>query len=275
MSNDVTSRCRTLKFSFNGNGTQHMIASASSLLIPLALTAGLGTTAPPPILHHEVRAFVTGYNTTPGQTDSTPCIAASGANICGRHDAIACPRRIDLGTTVEIAGTTYVCEDRLAKKFDDRFDISCDKNTACPPTVTGWATVKVYGEERQVAAIPAVAVVPAKAVVVANTPRPRPAVIKTAHGQPILVFPGRAIAVLNSLTQALSPAAQPKTTVAQAPTTVAQRLAKLASLAKDPTMLEHEAFVRRVAAAAKASSGGTQRLASVAKTAAVLRGGRG
>src|SRR6185295_17879565 len=98
--------------------TRHsaMMATAASLLIPLALTAGLGTE--PPSFHHPVRAMVTGYNTVPGQTDSTPCIAASGANICGRRDAVACPRRISLGTVVEIHGNTYVCEDRLAKKYD-------------------------------------------------------------------------------------------------------------------------------------------------------------
>lgn len=253
-----------------------MIA-ASSLLIPLALTAGLGTSALSPTLHHELRAYVTGYNTTPGQTDSTPCIAASGANICGRRDAVACPRRIDLGTTVEINGSTYVCEDRLAKKFDDRFDISCDKDTNCPPTVTGWATVKVYGEERQAPAAPAAAVVPAKALVGANTPHLRPAVLRTAsaaaHSRHLLVFPARAAAALNSITGTASSAAEPASRVAHTPTTVAQRLAKLASLAKaDATTRAHDAFVRSVAAAAKASSGAAQRLASTVKTATVLRG---
>ena len=122
-----------------------MIASAvSSLLIPLALTAGLGSENPSPSFHHEVRAFVTGYNTVAGQTDSTPCLAASGANICGRRDAAACPRKIGLGTIVEINGNTYVCEDRLAKKFDRRFDISCDKDTTCPRQVTGWTVIRVY-----------------------------------------------------------------------------------------------------------------------------------
>jgi hypothetical protein len=101
-----------------------MIATAASLLIPLALTAGIE--AQSPSFHHDVRAHVTGYNTIPGQTDSTPCIAASGADICGRRDAAACPRHIKLGTIVEIRGSTYVCEVRLAKIYDARFDISCD-----------------------------------------------------------------------------------------------------------------------------------------------------
>jgi hypothetical protein len=111
---------------------------------------------------HAVRAYVTGYNTVPGQTDDTPCIAASGANICGRTDAVACPRRISLGTFLVIRGEIYVCEDRLAKKYDSRFDISCDKDTDCPNKVTGWVDIMVFAENpcrvssppvRQVAAL--------------------------------------------------------------------------------------------------------------------------
>ena len=141
-----------------------MIASAAaSLLIPLALTAGLDSPSPSASLHHEVRAFVTGYNTVAGQTDSTPCIAASGANICGRRDAVACPRHINLGTIVEIRGTTYVCEDRLAKKFDNRFDVSCDKDTTCTRQVTGWADIKIFDVGR-----------PQQAVVAKASDRPAP-----------------------------------------------------------------------------------------------------
>jgi hypothetical protein len=123
-----------------------MIAITASLLIPLALTTSLGSASPS--LHRDVRAFVTGYNTVAGQTDSTPCIAASGADICGRRDAVACPRHIGFGTIVEIRGTTYRCEDRLAKKFDRRFDISCDKDMACPYQVAGWTIIKVYDADR-------------------------------------------------------------------------------------------------------------------------------
>src|SRR3954471_11897496 len=119
-----------------------MMIAALSLLIPLALTTS--NPHPPTIEHREVRAFVTGYNTVEGQTDSTPCIGASGKDICGRRDAVACPRRIRLGTVVEIRGATYVCEDRLGEKVDKRFDISCDKDKSCPYQVAGWATIKVY-----------------------------------------------------------------------------------------------------------------------------------
>ena len=121
-----------------------MLLAASLLSIPLALATSAESSAPPS--YHQVRAYVTGYNTVPGQTDDTPCTAASGADICGRRDAVACPRPIAFGTVVEIRGATYVCEDRLARKFDSRFDISCDKDVACPPTVTGWATINIYGD---------------------------------------------------------------------------------------------------------------------------------
>ena len=173
-----------------------MLASAASLLIPLAFGAGLVTDPAAPSLHHDVKAYVTGYNTVAGQTDSTPCIAASGADICGRRDAVACPRRIGIGTVIEIRGTTYVCEDRLAKKFDDRFDISCDKDTNCPPQVTGWATIKVYGEER-----------PQPAVVVASAEPPRKsgaASLKLAHNRVPEHAPAPATGTLAALHPALA-----------------------------------------------------------------------
>jgi hypothetical protein len=120
------------------------------IAVPLftILFPSLGQTSslqlPQVITFHDVHAYVTGYNTVPGQTDDTPCIAASGANICGRTNAVACPRRISLGTFLVIRGEIYICEDRLAKKYDSRFDISCDKDTDCPGQVTGWVDIKVF-----------------------------------------------------------------------------------------------------------------------------------
>jgi hypothetical protein len=88
---------------------------------------------------------VTGYNTVPAQTSATPCISASGDNICGRTDTVACPSILPMGS-VEIRGAKYVCNDRLAKKYRGRFDINCDKDAECPYRVTGWTTVKLVPE---------------------------------------------------------------------------------------------------------------------------------
>lgn len=120
--------------------------SLALFTVSYGFSAQAATTFFPNLHFHDVRAYVTGYNTVPGQTDDTPCIAASGANICGRTDAVACPRHIPLGTYVTIRGQFYVCEDRLAKKFDRRFDISCDKDMSCPGQVTGWVDIKVSSE---------------------------------------------------------------------------------------------------------------------------------
>ena len=103
----------------------------------------LAQPAPLPKPDIYVETYVTGYNTVPGQTDYTPCIAASGANICGRRDAIACPPLLPLGAIVEIKGKKYVCEDRIARKYQARFDINCDKDKRCPFEVTGWTMVKL------------------------------------------------------------------------------------------------------------------------------------
>lgn len=92
----------------------------------------------------EVRAYITGYNTTADQTDGDPCIGAGNKKICGRSDVVACPRNIPLGTKVNIRGKVYECLDRTAKRYDGRFDISCDKDRTCPNKVTGHTTVTVY-----------------------------------------------------------------------------------------------------------------------------------
>lgn len=101
---------------------------------------------PKPEPKHIVKTVhVTAYNTVPEQTDSRPCEAASGKNICGRDDVVACTRNLPFGTKVEIDGKLYVCEDRLAMKYDTRIDISCDKDMKCPFEIgSGTKQVKIF-----------------------------------------------------------------------------------------------------------------------------------
>lgn len=72
-------------------------------------------------------ATTTAYNSVEWQTDSTPCVGAGGY-ICGMKNVVACPRRISLGKEIFIDGVPYVCMDRLAEKYDDRFDLFFDKD---------------------------------------------------------------------------------------------------------------------------------------------------
>ena len=74
-------------------------------------------------------ATITAFNSTPGQTDDSPCVGAGGF-ICGRNDVIACPRKYKIGTKVKINGNIYECLDRLAVKYDNRFDIFMNMDIA-------------------------------------------------------------------------------------------------------------------------------------------------
>ena len=118
-----------------------VILFLTGLLMGLAISSGkecpeyfnredvfLITYNSPILIKEQTYATITAYNTVPEQTDNTPCISASGYNICGRSDVVACPRSIPLGTWVIIDEDYYLCLDRLALKYDYRFDISFDKD---------------------------------------------------------------------------------------------------------------------------------------------------
>ena len=64
---------------------------------------------------------VTAYSSSPDEADDTPFISADGNTV---YDGLAaCPRRYDFGTRVMIDNRIYTCGDRLAEKYDHRFDI--------------------------------------------------------------------------------------------------------------------------------------------------------
>jgi len=119
------------------------LATAPSSNQPTVSDRVLQQEAPPRHPNVYIDAYVTGYNTVVGQTDETPCIGALGTNICGRRNVVACPPMLPLGTMVEINGKAYICEDRMAAKFRDRFDINCDRDKRCPYQVAGWTSVKI------------------------------------------------------------------------------------------------------------------------------------
>ena len=107
-------------------------------------SAVIGDITLPSQMRSAAYSYVTGYNTVSSQMSSHPCIAASGADICGRRNAVACPRKLRFGTVVEIKGRSYTCEDRTAVKYGSRFDVNCDKDESCPYDVVGWTIVKIH-----------------------------------------------------------------------------------------------------------------------------------
>lgn len=75
-----------------------------------------------------ILVFVTAYITHYTKESSCHypknggCLTASG-KIATAGTTVACPRKYKFGTKVKIDGKIYECQDRTAKKYDDRFDI--------------------------------------------------------------------------------------------------------------------------------------------------------
>ena len=77
-----------------------------------------------------VNIWVTAYNSHPAQTDATPCITASGLNVCERNteDILATNfRYLPFGTKVrlpQISGNKiYTIEDRMNTRYGQTVDI--------------------------------------------------------------------------------------------------------------------------------------------------------
>lgn len=82
-------------------------------------------------------AKVTAY-TKHETCPNNECVTASGTKPeAGR--TVACPRKIELGTKVEINGKVYVCEDRTARWVDGRYDIYSGDDRQ------SWLLAKEYG----------------------------------------------------------------------------------------------------------------------------------
>jgi len=68
--------------------------------------------------------IITAYNPVKSQTDHTPCISASGLNVCKMEKLVcACSREYEFGTKFLINGQVWECYDRLARKYDNRIDL--------------------------------------------------------------------------------------------------------------------------------------------------------
>ncbi|HAJ44707.1 TPA: hypothetical protein DCX62_00305 [Candidatus Azambacteria bacterium] len=71
-----------------------------------------------------IQVIITGYSSTPDQTDSTPFITASNTKV---RDGIVAANFLAFGTKVKIPGIfgdkVFTVEDRMAKKHDGKMDI--------------------------------------------------------------------------------------------------------------------------------------------------------
>lgn len=74
-------------------------------------------------------ASVSAYNADPNQTDDSPCVTASGYNLCERGGRVVANNCFAFGTKIEIAGHVYEVQDRMNARYDcDHMDIYMEKH---------------------------------------------------------------------------------------------------------------------------------------------------
>ena len=66
---------------------------------------------------------ITAYNPVPKQTDSTPCISASGLNVCETKKRIVATNEFPFGTKLLIDGKIWEVQDRTNKRYSHRIDL--------------------------------------------------------------------------------------------------------------------------------------------------------
>ncbi len=77
---------------------------------------------------YETYRTITAYNSLIGQTDSEPCITASGFDLCanGQEDSVAA-NWLPFGTRIRIpelfGNRVFIVRDRMNKKYSNRLDI--------------------------------------------------------------------------------------------------------------------------------------------------------
>ena len=75
---------------------------------------------------------MTAYNSTIGQTDSTPCISADASNICKRYakgEKICASNSYPLGSRLYVDGYgECTVADRMNRRYKDRVDVYFGKD---------------------------------------------------------------------------------------------------------------------------------------------------
>ena len=68
----------------------------------------------------KITRVITGYSSTPDQTDDTPFITASGKSV---EKGIIATNEFPFGTKIMIDGCIYTVEDRMNSRYNSRIDI--------------------------------------------------------------------------------------------------------------------------------------------------------
>ncbi|MBD3359757.1 MAG: hypothetical protein GF365_03585 [Candidatus Buchananbacteria bacterium] len=92
---------------------------------------------------------ITAYSSTPEQTDETPCIAASGYDLCkhNKENVVAC-NFLPFGTKVKFPelnpNKTYTVVDRMHERFNSRMDIWMTDKSKAKQFGVKYLKVEIY-----------------------------------------------------------------------------------------------------------------------------------
>jgi 3D (Asp-Asp-Asp) domain-containing protein len=97
---------------------ERLVLLQTNTLLPISSPMG------PERVAKTMRLYVTGYSSTPEQTDDTPFITASGKHV---RDGIVATNLLPFGTKVKIpelyGNKVFVVEDRMARRLQNHVDI--------------------------------------------------------------------------------------------------------------------------------------------------------
>lgn len=97
---------------------ERLVLTQTNTLLPVSSPVG------PERIAKTMRVFVTGYSSTPEQTDNTPFITASGKFV---REGIVATNLLPLGTKIKIpefyGSKVFVVEDRMNPRNDQHVDI--------------------------------------------------------------------------------------------------------------------------------------------------------
>lgn len=92
---------------------------------------------------------ITAYSSDVGQTDDTPCITASGMNVCERNtENIVAANFLPMGTRVRIpefyGNRVFYVQDRMNQRYDEHMDIWMKHKSDAKQFGIKFTTVEVF-----------------------------------------------------------------------------------------------------------------------------------
>lgn len=100
---------------------------------------------------YSYKIWVTAYNSHPSQTDSSPCITASGMDVCerNREDIIATNfMYLPFGTKVRLpelyGAKIFVVQDRMNSRYQKTADLWMKDYAAAKSFGRKWTTIEIF-----------------------------------------------------------------------------------------------------------------------------------